>query len=261
MKAKVLFNQKKKDPAIEVIENLSSIFAALSSSRVEYAHRLIGFGADVFQMTKVACPEYVEQIQAIRDILGKIAACNVKLAEAEFRVSDDIRDISERFVVVERVNNEFKAQEDTYEAASNALIEILAEEMSAKNSPGYQKVQAKIEAAVIKAKVEKNTNNKILKEKIQALINTKEKYNSFKVRRLNSAWKRMSISLENFSKNEASLYKTLNELLARIKSDDPSSVDMLSSISEVSEPLPKVAEETANKQVEALKDAPPQEGE
>lgn len=258
-KMKHLRNQKKKNPAIEVIENLYASFASMSTNRVNYAHNLVNFGADIFQMANAVCPEYSDQIQKIRDILAKIAASNVKLATAEYRVSDDIRDIAERFVVVERVNDEFQAQEELYEASSNNLIDILAEEMSAKNSPGYAKVKPKIDASVIKAKVEKNANNKILKEKIQALITTKEKYNNFKIRRLASAWKTMSTALENYSRSEKVLYQRLIDTLNQLKLDDNVPSDILSSISEVSEPLPTTNEQNAKNQIDNLKNQPKEE--
>ena len=69
----------------------------------------------------------------------------------------------------------------------------------------------------------------------------------------------MSEALNTFCQNETALYKNLNEVLDRLKSEDNSSADVISSLSEVSEPLPKTAEINANNEIENLISSPKKE--
>ena len=249
---KRIIKQYQKSTSLDPLNNLHKSIDLMAVHRIDYAERLNIFVNTLSSMVNKICPEYEVQMQAVRDVYSRISACNLKLARAEHRCSEDLRDISERFLVIERINNEYIQLKESYQTASNNLIAALADELAEKEQPNYDKIRAKIEASIVKAKADKNTANEFLKRKINELIEAKDKYNKFKARRLKSAWQTLAEGLDAFAQSENTLYEELKEKLEKLKTNEIPQ-ELVDSISENSEPLPNPAENEILEQMADLR--------
>ena len=246
-------HQAKKNPVLENIKALYHSIARMSSNRVEYAQRLSDFSTNIQEMIRVVCPDVQEAMSAVGAVFSKIVQCNAELAAKEERVSEDIRDLVERFSVVNRANENYMKQTENYANASNKLIDALAEELAQKEKVGYEKIRPKIEAAITKAKIEKNAQNKTLSQSISRLINLKEKYNQFKIRRLTHAFQLFSSALAEHSEKEARFYQELIEALDNVKNAIPQELN--AAIKDATKPLDNENEKAAAQSINEIKES------
>ena len=206
---KRLFPPKKKNPTLESMKALSAQIMAISEARASYARGLRSFGERLNQLVSSVVPAESDKFKTLSELYIEAASVSEELAASENRTSEDVRDLVERFSVVTRCNNEYQKQDDTYDDKSNAMIDAMATEIAEQKKPTYEKVRFKVEEKVASAKTAKKLALMSLKEKLAKVIEEKEKYNKFKVRRLQHAW-------TTFANDHARLYAKEQNVMERI---------------------------------------------
>ena len=236
---KHLFPEKKKNPTLESIKALSRKIMSISESRLSYARNLRRFAERLNQLITSVVPSEADKFKTLAGFYIEAASVNEELAASENRTSEDIRDLLERFAVVTRTNDAYQKQTDVMQDKSHALIDAMATEIAEQKKPTYEKVRYKIEEKVGSAKAAKNASVMELKESIRHLISEKEKYNKFKVRRLEHAW-------TTYADDHARLYAKEQEVMENIVqflSNESLPTEVLSEAVQIAESAPAPEEE------------------
>ena len=143
------------------------------------------------------------------------------LSDEEIRNSEDMRDIVERYFVVDRANKHYMECKSLYAKAGEALENAKNKNTLEMNKASYEKNRFKLEAAIDKAKTAKATALDNLKQSIRDLIEARKKYDAFKIRRLISGWTRYGNALKTACDSELAAYKDLQNLINDLKSNAP----------------------------------------
>ncbi|KAK8834330.1 hypothetical protein M9Y10_032775 [Tritrichomonas musculus] len=192
-----------------------------SEARLQYAKGWEDFGKTSAIMLTSQIPELETQFQELEKLFTEVANIHRQLAQEESRNAEDFRDVIERFSVVYRVSEEYSTRKQQWKEAcdnfdsANKKIEI------EKLKGTYQKNQAKLEANLAAAKKEKSDFLRRIKRKCQQLIDEKNKYNKFKIRRFRSGWTRYSNALKVASEAEIDVYGRIRDYLSQLNIENP----------------------------------------
>lgn len=158
-----------------------------------------------------------DQMERFAVCLKEIADCHKRITAAETRNSEDFNDVIERYEVLYRTHNEYLDAKKKFQNANAKLREALDLEMYNKARPDWDKLQEKTEINVTKCKEAKVAALEDTKVKLATLIETRKKYNLFKVRRFRQGWIRYGTTLKTESENEIEIINKIQGILNEIR--------------------------------------------
>lgn len=158
-------------------------------------------------LVKNETPEFESKFENISQIFEEIMDLNAKLVAAEARTAEDLNDVAARFDVVFRVSEETMEKTQAVKTWS-AKIKKLHEDLEADKAKGGAKT-AKIEADIKQAIENKKKAIEEADAKLVEFIHVKEKYNTFKVHRLQHAYQHMGKSISEIEKAKSEAFERL----------------------------------------------------
>lgn len=213
-----------------------------SEARLQYAKGWEDFGKTSAIMLTSQIPELETQFHELEKLFVEVATIHRKLAQEESRNAEDFRDVIERFAVVYRVSEEYSMRKQQWKEACDAFDNATKKIEVEKLKGTYAKNQAKLEANLAAAKKDKSDFLRRIKRKCQQLIDEKNKYNKFKIRRFRSGWTRYSNALKAASEAEIDVYGRIRDYLSQLNVENPEAA--------------KVAEAAVNEQLSKPAPAP-----
>lgn len=149
-------------------------------------------------------------------LCAKYGESQSRLAEAEIRNSEDFRDVAERFTVVYRANNEYIDQKRKFRELEEALKNAIKKNEEESQKSNYAKNQAKLEANIKKLRTEKKEAYELTKQKLRDLIDTRNKYNAFKIRRFCHGWSLLGEALKAEGQTMSQVLDQISECLSSL---------------------------------------------
>jgi hypothetical protein len=211
------FLKSKKEVLLTDMHEIYGGLVSAGEGRAKYAKSWLEFANYVKIMILTQNSEIESHMDRFVDLFAQIAACHERLSAAEIRNAEDFRDVAERFSVVYRQNDEYIDQKRKFREYEAELKEAILKNETESKKPNYQKYQAKLEANIERLKGLKKEALEETKRRLQVLINTREKYNNFKVRRFTQGWLKYGTALKQESEKEVELLTQVEELLNELK--------------------------------------------
>jgi hypothetical protein len=211
-----IFASRKEQICTDLISTFDALMCA-SNHRKEIAKawRELGRTMDfkIFAMAMTQIPGFQKQLEAIRDSIMELGEVQEELAAKQERTGEDIRDVIERYYVVFRINEECLKARHAYEDATAGL-----EEAQRKYAGASGANQARYEAYLIAAKSKKAAALNEVREKMRLLVQGKDAYNRFKLRRFNNGWQLYGEGLRTASEKEIVIFRRIRGYLDQISS-------------------------------------------
>jgi hypothetical protein len=187
-----------------------------SKHRFIYADSWASFGRASLALVRSTTPELTDPFVEIANWCGKLGLIHHQLAEAQQRTADDFRDIFERSKVVERVSQELQTVQGWYADASVQLSQAIANKADATNVSSSAETAALLQRGIDRAKEHKNEYKQLLKQKVAELIQAKEKYAIFRIRKLKGGLIGYLGGLKTAAKCEVVVIDNLKKLMGKL---------------------------------------------
>ena len=202
-----MFNifRNKKDVLLDDMMAVYNGLIAAGEGRKQYAQDWINFAKLTKEMLMIQNPSLELSYDKAIEYFTQIAECQNRLALAEIRNAEDFRDVSERFSVVYRCNQEYNESKRIFRETAIDLQEAEAKLQVEKSKPNNEKVQQKLEGQVESLKEKKQHELDTTKQLLRKLIEERNKYNQFKVRRFTQGWTTYANALQEESEKESVL--------------------------------------------------------
>lgn len=210
-----MFNFLKSKKEI-LLSDMHDIYAGLykaGESRKEYAKNWSEFAKYAKVMIMTQNSNVTAELDRFVDLCTKYAESQTRLAEAEMRNAEDFRDVAERFSVVYRGNNEYIDQKRKFRELEAELKEAKAKNEAESAKPTYAKVQAKLEANINRLKDAKKEAYELTKQRLRDLIDIRNKYNAFKIRRFCHGWSLLGTVLKQEGQTMTEILQKIGECL------------------------------------------------
>ena len=214
-------------PEIEKIVEHARRATASHQEEVDATRRF----ADAFiQITASEAVEYVEQAKHIAALLNGCMDQEQQIIDAENRLADDLNDISVRYDAILLIANKAQQARASLDAAMKKCEDT---------RKAVEGGKTKLESELQKLETQKESLQKAAEEVFAQLLDQREKYAAFKVRRLKNGFHTLGSGIKNNLHVEA----TLLEQLERETQQTQDALDEATKITEP-EPEPAAAEET-----------------
>jgi hypothetical protein len=192
--------------------------AAFAKSWKADAQRTSKYGSHIAKLTLAAqslitaeAPDSLPVITPSLQLLEKLAAVNADVATAKLRISNDIRDLAERFRVIDRVMEHRKSARRALESATAKLSEYEDEVAIESKRKDYNLKRA--EGQLAKLRAAKKEALIRARDLTVLLIEERRKFSRFVFRRTQQAYVRLGTTLTRDSSLElAILIKTIEAL-------------------------------------------------
>jgi hypothetical protein len=187
--------------------------------RLKYANDWKEIGPIMSHLVVSQSPDVAEKMTAAVTILNQVSEVEGKLAQDEMRNGEDFRDVIERYEVLFRTNEVYLESKQRLRSANEDLDASIEKDKREALKPTYERNRPKLEISISKAKDGKRVAVEKSKEAIRNLINAREKYTRFKVRRLKQGWIRYGTGLSTTCEKEIELFTRLRNILEDMKKD------------------------------------------
>jgi hypothetical protein len=204
----------------QICTDLISIFDGLTraaSHRRDCAKAWRELGKATYDMAISQIPEFEEPLKGIKDCFFELSDIHIELAGKEERNAEDVRDVIERYYVIYRVNEEYVKARHAYDDATADLQEVQRKYQTSMTASN----QSKLEASLISAKGKKSAALYEVKVRLAALIQAKDAYNKFKVRRFKHGWNLYGQGMKTVSEKEIVVFTKVRKHLAEIAEFGP----------------------------------------
>lgn len=224
--------QTKKGILLHDMHTIHKYLEAAAQHRKAFATSWEEMGRTVKAMIVSQCPETQASMDKFEELLKEIAQCHYRLADEEMRNSEDFNDVIERYNVLYRMHQAYTAAKKKFMDAADTLDEARSDNKQAEARQDYEKRKEKLLANIEKCENYKKECVKEVITNLREFIETRTKYNDFKVRRFRSGWSRYAKSLQIESEKELAVIAKIQELLAELKSGGNVSAESVSKIEE-----------------------------
>jgi len=209
--------QSKKEVLLSEIHTVHAGLHAAGESRMKYADSWTKFGQFVKSLVLTQNGDIESYMDRLISLFEQISESQRRLAAAEIRNSEDFRDVAERFSVVFRSNEEYIEAKRIFRELKSKLKDAIQLNDTESKKPTYEKNKAKLEANIEKLREQSRQQLEKTKATLDVLIQVREKYNKFKVRRFTQGWTLYGNALKVESAKEAELLGQVEELLNELK--------------------------------------------
>lgn len=174
--------QLKKDslPEIEKIVQLKHSSVVEHRKMIE---AMIKFSDTLIVLAQNECPEFAEKAKQIAALLHGVMDQESIIAKAEERLAEDLNDISVRYDLLYKVGAEIQSKRSQLVATKNKISDLYRSIEHSKAS-GTSAKTLKYQGDLAGAKQKKAEVTKQLEDLLQRFIDLRQRYNKFKVRRL-----------------------------------------------------------------------------
>ena len=204
-----------------MLQDLTTVHKYLESAaqaRTKYSETWAVLAQNLQTMLAGQTTTISAQITDFTHLVKEIGEIHKRLSEHELRNSEDFRDIIERYEVMYRANLEYISAKEEFNSSSKNLDAARKRDEADQSKPDYEgKRKIKNENEIEKLKSQKARALDLVKEKLNKLIEEREKYNKFKVRRLCEGWSRYGHALKVESENESAAIDRIQECLQEMK--------------------------------------------
>jgi hypothetical protein len=199
-----------KDSAVEA---LSVIFQAIWSSSEERGQNSFRWKQMALSLSSLftsQSPESSANVSRLRDLLNEIADAELQYSQSQARAADDLRDICERYEALFRQNERYLEARNAFLKSGDSLKIAIAQSEAAKANP---KKQEQTEAALGQAKALHKAALDRTKAELVGLIETRDRFLRFKMRRLRSAWHLYGIALKKLCTDQTQICTSVKQFL------------------------------------------------
>jgi len=210
--------KSRKEELLTDIRTIQKSLHETGENRKKYAKSWAEFGRFLRNSVVSQSPQVTNLMDRIQGMFNEIADLHIKFSEEEIRNSEDFGDVAERFNVVFRENQEYIEKKREYTGSCGKLKEALAKLDFESKKPEFEKEKAKLEANVEKARNEKRKCLEDVKTQLKRLIDIREKYNKFKVRRFCQGFTRYGLAMKEEGEKEAEVLLKMKDLFLEMKS-------------------------------------------
>jgi hypothetical protein len=189
----------------------SKLWITDAKAILRYAHVATRFSGAIESLIKAECNTQWTVFEPVCQLLKKWAAVNECIAEEEMRVSDDLRDIYERFKVCLRLTEQRREGMEDLSTCQNKVNEFQRQLTSDVRKPNFD--QAKADAHL--AKLLDSRQKALIKAKNLTfrLLNERRRFRLFHFRRLKHALQHFGRSLTSSRSEEVGVLRKLTEAL------------------------------------------------
>jgi hypothetical protein len=197
---------------------LAKAWKADAQRTSKYSSHITKLSLSAQSLITAEAPDSLPVITPTLELLEKLAAVNSDVATSKLRISNDIRDLTERFRVIDRVTEHRKSARRALESASAKLseyedevaIESKRKDYNLKRAEGQlAKLRAANEEALIRAR-----------DLTVLLIEERRKFSRFVFRRTQQAYARLGTTLTRDSSLELAILIRTIEALQKARSGE-----------------------------------------
>jgi hypothetical protein len=203
-------------PAKRLCADMIDVYEHLTTAaryRRAYAHSWIDFIFSVQQMTLTQLPELKDSFTELGVLIEQLSQIHRNLADKEERTAEDLRDVYERFEAVFRISEDLMRRRGQYQLADKDLIAAHVRISLEQNRPDFEKKRTSLEQALLLAKTNKTEAIKHYKDGLMLMIEQKDLYNKFKVRRLSHGWHLYASAVKEAAQQELELFAKIRDHL------------------------------------------------
>jgi hypothetical protein len=242
--------------------DMIDIYYSMTSTvkhRREYAKSWLEFISAIQRVTLTQIPEAKEGLTELTSLISQLAQIHTTLALKEERSAEDLRDVYERYEIVFRASENVIRRRSQYEGAGKALTSAQSRLRTEEGQPNFEKKKQKLELAVSEAKRAKTEALDKFKAALAAVIEHKELYNKFRIRRLSHGWHLYATAIREAAEQEMDVFVKIRDHLATLDGV----IDLPAGATEaLAKPSPEpVAPEAVASAIQGLADLAPNEAE
>jgi hypothetical protein len=171
---------------MKATQKLSDVYKESAKAASAYGLAIKHFSDTLLMLFSVECPESVALMTPICELLTRLSASNQEVGDLKRRVSDDLRDINERFTVLARAQAEQRAAVKAARDANAALKKFDDEVLLASNRSDFNKVKADVKRLRLRSKKKELLIR--ARDRTQALIQGQKRFANFRFRRTREAF-------------------------------------------------------------------------
>lgn len=187
------------DPQKEAYNAIVNSISKQAEGTTLVGDSLAQFSLSLLDLINEAAPEYAPLVEHVTNVYDEVVQLKYDHSKILKRVSEDIRDIYERSLVIQRLNNEYQTAENNYAKAKSDWI----------NNKG------KLNEAHYKEKAQNCLQ--ATKKSLFNLIEQKKKMWKFTIRRISHAVSFYTVALSKSSEKETNL---MSQVISIIESED-----------------------------------------
>ena len=206
-----------RDNASGQIEKITDYLTNAAQQRIEYGQSWKLFAEEVSKMALSQNPQVEESIKIIKQDFEDLGQIHISLGESHIRTAQDILDVHYRYEAMFNRHEEYIKARYHFKTASEKLDKKKGKIQQAISKGTYEKNKEKLDAKVAKAKEEKQAALDDYKEALRVLIDSKERFALFKVRRFTEGWTRYSVASQRAANDEKQLMQKIRSDLQMLK--------------------------------------------
>jgi hypothetical protein len=221
---------------MKAVFETSKLWMTESKAILHYAHCIKRFSETITTLTKAECEPALSTIEPVCGLLERWSSLCERIADEEMRVSDDLRDIFERFQVVLRTTEARKESIEDLTAAQRKVKDYQMQMANDAKKPSF--VQAKADAQMAKLQDARKKALIIAKNLTSKLINERVKFRKFHFRRLKHALQHVGRTMTATRSEEVEILRRLIEALRAARAGQVASFPEEITVPEV--PIPVI---------------------
>ena len=184
-------------PENNIIQKVVDGINKQSNGYTQIGDSLYEFSLKLLDLVNEAAPEYLDVIEHATNVYDSVVQINYDHGKLLKRVAEDIQDISERAIVIQRLTIQYQNNEKLLEKAK---IE-------------YGKNKGRSNEKQLKENAEKSLNN--TKDSLKELIEQRTKFFSFITRRVSHAISTYASALKMSSNKQVDLMKQVSDIFLK----------------------------------------------
>jgi hypothetical protein len=203
---------------MEATFSLAKAWKADAERTSKYGAQIAKLSRSIQTLVTVEAPDSMPVITPTLELLEKWAAVNADVAASKLRISNDVRDLVERYRVVERVTDQRKSAATALESAKAKLSESEDEVAAESKRKDYNLKKA--EANLAKLRIVKKEALIRARDLTVLLIQERKKFSSFVFRRTRDAYTRLGATFTRDSPLELAILMRLIEALQKARAGE-----------------------------------------
>lgn len=221
---------QKKDKNVEEMEQIYQGLKLAATNRHKYALKWTAWNQSLSSLCISQNPDVSDKFNTIVELTNKIGEIEESLAKDEDRNAEDYRDVIERFNAVLRKNYKYIDAKQAYKTASMKLNEAKAKDVSEQAKPTYEQKRFKLQQVIEQAKEKKRQKLEELKDTLRDLIEHRDRYNKFKIRRLAEGFTRYGSAIKTVCDDAIPVLEELNDAVRDLRDSGSVNEDNVSRI-------------------------------
>jgi hypothetical protein len=210
-----LFSIGSKDTILyEIVTTVRSLLLACEA-RERYAGGWTLLALRVKEIITSQGAEVSSDLSRLSALAEQIRSAESELSDAGERAAEDLSDVVARYDVLFQVNETYLKAKGDFAIAAKALDASEQADRAEHDRPSYVKTKFLLQAKVQQAKENRRRVAIQFREAVNALIECREKYTAFKVRRLAHCWKSYGAGILKMVAIETPVFREIKEILGR----------------------------------------------